>query len=84
MWKHRLSPRSESTSGSDSTNLHLSELGFLGRSRKKHSVPSSSSGELLDSLVINPVLLLFLAPQYQINVPPGLSIGNLRPEHDGF
>lgn len=60
MWKHRLSPRSESTSGSDSTNLHLSELGFLGRSRKKHSVPLSSSGELLDSLVINPVLLLFL------------------------
>ncbi|KAJ5090291.1 hypothetical protein N7532_008975 [Penicillium argentinense] len=34
MW-NRLSPRSESKSGSDSNHLHLPEIGFLGRARKK-------------------------------------------------
>lgn len=35
MWKR--SPRSEDYSGNDSTQHHLSELGFLGRSRKSKS-----------------------------------------------
>ncbi|KAJ5584175.1 uncharacterized protein N7459_003975 [Penicillium hispanicum] len=35
MWKPRLSPRSDSKSGSDSNHPHLPELGLLGRFKKK-------------------------------------------------
>ncbi|CAG8876941.1 unnamed protein product [Penicillium nalgiovense] len=50
MWKR--SPRSEDYSGNDSTQHHLSELGFLGRSRKSkkfQSQPESSSRSPLRS-----------------------------------
>lgn len=65
MWKPRLSPRSESKSGSDSNHLHLSELGFLGRSRKKNITHSSSAGEF----PIVPVHSSLMAPliSYQLS-----------------
>ncbi|KAJ5794384.1 hypothetical protein N7457_000983 [Penicillium paradoxum] len=50
MWKR--SPRSEDSSGNDSTHHHLSELGFLGRSKKSkkfQSQPESSSRSPLRS-----------------------------------
>ncbi|KAJ5839969.1 uncharacterized protein N7525_005157 [Penicillium rubens] len=50
MWKR--SPRSEDYSGNDSTQHHLSELGFLGRSRKSKKFqlqPESSSRSPLRS-----------------------------------
>jgi hypothetical protein len=68
MWKPRLSPRSESKR-SDSNHLHLPEIGFLGRSRKKslqpgklrtcetHFVPSILSLSLLPppfGLIVRP------------------------------
>lgn len=51
MWKPRFSPRSESKTGSDSNHLRLSELGLLGRSKRKTVTPSSGECHIrLDSV----------------------------------